>query len=52
MRERVEQLVGGEAPLIATFHATCGTISSGEIHHLGYDRSFAIYDDKDSERVC
>ncbi len=52
MRERVERLVGpGEAPLITTFHSACARILRREIHHLGYDASFAIYDDKDSERL-
>ncbi len=52
MAERVRHLLGShDTPLIATFHATCGRILRQEIHHLGYDASFAIYDDKDSERL-
>lgn len=52
MRERVERLLAGdEAPLIATFHATCVRILRREIHHLGYAANFAIYDDKDGERL-
>ncbi|CAG0994496.1 partial ATP-dependent DNA helicase PcrA, partial [Geobacteraceae bacterium] len=52
MRERVERLVGtGDAPLIATFHSTCARFLRREIHHLGYDSSFAIYDDKDAEKL-
>lgn len=52
MAERVRHLLGcHDTPLIATFHATCGRILRQEIHHLGYDASFAIYDDKDSERL-
>ncbi len=51
MRERVQKLVGGEAPLIATFHSTCARILRREIHHLGYDSAFAIYDDKDSGKL-
>lgn len=52
MAERVRhQLGSGDIPLIATFHAACGRILRADGHQLGYDRSFAIYDDKDSERL-
>ena len=52
MRERVRQILGdGEVPLISTFHSTCARILRHEIVHLGYDRNFAIYDDKDCERL-
>ncbi len=52
MSERVQHLLGQrDTPLIATFHSACGRILRQEIHHLGYDSSFAIYDDKDSERL-
>jgi DNA helicase-2/ATP-dependent DNA helicase PcrA len=52
MAERVRQLLGSnDTPLIATFHAACGRILRQDIHQLGYDSSFAIYDDKDSERL-
>jgi DNA helicase-2/ATP-dependent DNA helicase PcrA len=52
MKERVEKLLaGGEVPLISTFHSTCVRILRREIHHLGYTANFAIYDDKDAERV-
>ncbi|UFS71928.1 UvrD-helicase domain-containing protein [Geomonas sp. RF6] len=52
MRERVEKILGGgEPPLISTFHSLCARILRREIHHLGYDSSFAIYDDKDCERL-
>jgi DNA helicase-2/ATP-dependent DNA helicase PcrA len=52
MRERVEKLLGGgELPLISTFHSTCARILRREIHHLGYDANFAIYDDKDAEKL-
>ncbi|KAB0671844.1 AAA family ATPase [Oryzomonas sagensis] len=52
MAERVRKLLGGgEVPQIATFHAACGRILRREIHHLGFESSFAIYDDKDSERL-
>jgi DNA helicase-2/ATP-dependent DNA helicase PcrA len=52
MAERVRKLLGGEdVPLIATFHAACGRILRREIHQLGYQSSFAIYDERDSERL-
>ena len=52
MAERVRRLLGGgEVPLIATFHAACGRILRREIQHLGYQSTFAIYDDRDSERL-
>jgi DNA helicase-2/ATP-dependent DNA helicase PcrA len=52
MRERVEKLLGGgEVPLIATFHSACARILRREINHLGYDGNFAIYDDRDSEKL-
>lgn len=52
MRERVEKLLeGGEAPLISTFHSACVRILRREIDRLGYTSNFAIYDDKDAERV-
>jgi len=52
MRDRVERILGGgETPLISTFHSVCARILRREIHHLGYDSSFAIYDDKDCERL-
>jgi DNA helicase-2/ATP-dependent DNA helicase PcrA len=52
MAERVQKLLGGgDCPLIATFHAACGRILRRDIHHLGFQSSFAIYDDRDSERL-
>jgi DNA helicase II / ATP-dependent DNA helicase PcrA len=52
MRERVEKLLGGgETPLISTFHSTCARILRREIQHLGYEGNFAIYDDRDSEKL-
>ena len=52
MRERVRQMLGdAELPLISTFHSSCARILRNEIRHLGYDGNFAIYDDKDCERL-
>ena len=52
MAERVAKLLGGgEVPQISTFHAACGRILRRDIHHLGFQSSFAIYDDRDSDRL-
>ena len=52
MAERVSTLLGGgDLPLISTFHAACGRILRRDIHHLGFQSSFAIYDDRDSDRL-
>jgi len=52
MRERVEKLLGGvDTPLIATFHATCVRILRRDIGRLGFGSNFAIYDEKESERL-
>ncbi|MFZ4859485.1 MAG: ATP-dependent helicase [Desulfuromonadaceae bacterium] len=52
MAERVARLLGGgEVPQISTFHAACGRILRRDIHHLGFQSSFAIYDDRDSDRL-
>jgi DNA helicase-2/ATP-dependent DNA helicase PcrA len=52
MRERVEKLLGGgDAPLISTFHSFCARILRRDIHHLGFDGNFAIYDERDSEKL-
>ena len=52
MRQRVEHLLGGgELPLISTFHSACARILRREIRHLGYEENFAIYDDKDAEKL-
>ena len=52
MAERVGRLLGGgDTPLIATFHAACGRILRRDIHQLGFQSSFAIYDDRDSDRL-
>jgi DNA helicase-2/ATP-dependent DNA helicase PcrA len=44
-------LPGFDLPLIATFHSACVRILRRDGHHLGFDRNFTIYDDKDSERL-
>ncbi len=52
MRERIRHMLGdGETPLISTFHSTCARFLRNDIKSLGYDPNFAIYDDKDCERL-
>ena len=53
MRERVRTLVGprGEDVWISTFHSTCVRILRRDIEPLGYNRSFAIWDDDDQGRL-
>ena len=50
MRERVHKLLGGAADglWLATFHSICVRILRRDIFHLGYPRSFSIYDEADS----
>jgi DNA helicase-2/ATP-dependent DNA helicase PcrA len=50
MRERVQKLLGAAADglWLATFHSICVRILRRDIHHLGYPRSFSIYDEADS----
>jgi len=52
MRERVAQLLGdGDAPWVATFHASCVRILRQEAERLGFTRAFTIYDDSDQLRL-
>ncbi len=49
MTERVRQLTGEKLPKLttATFHAFGAAILRSEIHYLGYDDNFTIYDQAD-----
>ncbi|HEY6009363.1 MAG TPA: UvrD-helicase domain-containing protein [Geobacteraceae bacterium] len=52
MAERVRGLLkSDDLPLIATFHSFCARLLRREVHLLGFERNFAIYDDKDVEKV-
>ncbi len=53
MRERIEQLVGESSKRmwIGTFHATCVRILRQDIHHLGFQSNFVIYDDSDQQQL-
>ena len=51
MRERVDRIVtfGAQNVWVSTFHSTCVRILRRHIDHLGYDRSFTIYDSDDQK---
>lgn len=53
MRERVEALLGIPASgmWVMTFHSFCARILRMEIEHLGYEKSFVIYDDADQQSL-
>ena len=51
MRTRLENLIGQSQLWMATFHSTCAQILRRDIHHLGYDRSFTIYDTADQQTL-
>ena len=51
MRTRLENLIGQSQLWVATFHSTCARILRRDIHHLGYDRSFTIYDTADQQTL-
>lgn len=53
MRERVDNIVGygSENIWVSTFHSTCVRILRKWIDHLGYDKSFTIYDGDDQKTL-
>ena len=53
MRERIQSLTGNAAGdmWVLTFHACCARILRMEIERLGYERTFAIYDDADQQTL-
>ena len=51
MRARLENLIGPSQLWVATFHSTCARILRRDIHHLGYERSFTIYDTSDQQTL-
>ena len=53
MKERVARQLGRtiDGMWISTFHAMCVRILRGDIHHLGYDKNFAIYDGADQKTL-
>jgi DNA helicase-2/ATP-dependent DNA helicase PcrA len=54
MKERLEALIGhgpAQALTVGTFHSICSRFLRRDIHHLGRERDFAIYDGDDQERL-
>ena len=51
MRTRLENLIGQSQLWVATFHSACAQILRKDIYHLGYDRSFTIYDTSDQQTL-
>ena len=53
LKERLQNMLGPEAQDVwaMTFHSACCRILRRDIEYLGYDRSFTIYDQADSERM-
>jgi superfamily I DNA/RNA helicase len=54
MQERISQLIGKSqirGLTVSTFHALCVKILRKEIHHLGYKKSFSIYDTSDQMSI-
>ena len=53
LKERLQNMLGPQAQDIwaMTFHSACCRILRRDIERLGYDRSFTIYDQADSERM-
>jgi DNA helicase-2/ATP-dependent DNA helicase PcrA len=53
LKERLAAILGVDAQDVwaMTFHAACCRILRRDIEHLGYTRSFTIYDAADSERL-
>lgn len=53
MRERVEKLLGSASTgmWVNTFHAACARILRRDAEHLGYARSFLVYDSSDSQSL-
>lgn len=64
MKERIKTLLkitegpdvsgdigSGRMPVMGTFHSICCRILRRDIHHLGRDRTFSIYDSDDQEKL-
>lgn len=53
LKERLAGILGIQAQDVwaMTFHSACCRILRREIEHLGYTKSFTIYDTADSERI-
>lgn len=53
MRHRLAGLIGDDAAKVTmgTFHAICAQVLRRNIHHLGYDNSFLVYDSDDQRKL-
>jgi DNA helicase-2/ATP-dependent DNA helicase PcrA len=54
MKERLESLIGhsqAQALTVGTFHSICSRFLRRDIHHLGRERDFVIYDSDDQDRL-
>ena len=53
MKERMHALMphGAHDMWVATFHSCCVRILRRDIHHIGYDNSFVIYDTDDATKL-
>ena len=56
MKERLKFLLaeGQQSftePVVGTFHSVCVRLLRREVHHLGYENNFVIYDTADSEAL-
>ena len=53
MKKRILELVGEDAQdaWISTFHSSCARILRRDIEKIGYERSFAIFDDDDQNSL-
>lgn len=52
MKTRLLSLVETKSPLTCTFHSLGARLLRSFIHHIGYENSFTIYDEKDCEDIC
>ncbi|MEL7431396.1 MAG: UvrD-helicase domain-containing protein [Chlamydiota bacterium] len=53
MQSRLKEALGkrAEQVLLTTFHSFCVRVLREDIHHLGYTKTFSLYDEKDMQRV-
>lgn len=54
MKERVGKIVSksvAKQVTLSTFHSFCMQVLRKEIHHLGYESNFTLYDEKDVKRL-
>ncbi|MDR3240187.1 MAG: UvrD-helicase domain-containing protein [Clostridiales bacterium] len=52
MRNRINSLNPlGDQVWVSTFHSACVRILRREIHHIGFENNFTIYDAEDAEKI-